>query len=155
MDIVLFVGPELLHELRVLEEADDRGGRRVQRLEPGEHLGAARDHVGRDVVGAVERFVDVHGIVDHVGAVEEANLGLEDLAVGVELPLLQELKKREHQVAVQLRRHQRRQVVLRHGWMLVRGGAGTRGEGDAGAKRVCGFVDQVPIVAVRVIGRPR
>jgi hypothetical protein len=39
--------------------------------------------------------------------------------------------------------------------MFVRGGAGTRGEGDAGAKRVCGFVDQVPIVAVRVIGRPR
>jgi hypothetical protein len=115
VDIVLLVGPELLHELRVLEEGDDGGGGRVERLEPGEHLGAARDHVGGDVVGAVERLVDVHGVVDHVRAVEEADLRLEDLLVLVELPLLQELEQRKHQVAVQLRRHERREVVVPHG----------------------------------------
>jgi hypothetical protein len=32
------------------------------------------------------------------------------------LPLLEELQQREHQVPVQLRCHQRREVVLRHGW---------------------------------------
>jgi len=116
VDVVLFVGPELLHELRVLEEGDERGGGLLERPEPGDDLGAALDHVLGDVVGAVEGLVDVHGIVDHVGAAEEADLGLQELGLRVELPLLEELQQREHQVPVQLRCHQRREVMLRHGW---------------------------------------
>jgi len=115
VDVVLFVGPELLHELRVLEEGDERGGGLLERPEPGDDLGAALDHVLGDVVGAMEGLVDVHGIVDHVGAAEEADLGLQELGLRVELPLLEELQQREHQVPVQLRCHQRREVVLRHG----------------------------------------
>ena len=61
----------------------------------------------RDVFGVVEGLVDVHGVVDHVGLVEELDLGLEDLLVGVELPLLEKLHQREHQVPVQVGRDAR------------------------------------------------
>mgnify|MGYP003702951591 CR=1 FL=1 len=101
-------GPDLLVLVDVVDGLAARG-------EPGDDLGAALDHVLGDVVGAVARLVDVHGAVDHVGAPEEADLRLEELLLRVEVPLLQELQQREHQVAVQVPRHPRRQVVLRHG----------------------------------------
>jgi hypothetical protein len=87
---------------RVLEEGDERGCGLLERPEPGDDLGSALHHVLEHVVGVVEGLVDVHGIVDHVGAVEEADLGLQDLRLRVELPLLEELQQGEHQVAVQL-----------------------------------------------------
>jgi len=171
VDVVLFVGPELLHKLR--------GGGLLERPEPGDDLGAALDHVLGDVVGAVEGFVDVHGIVDHVGAAEEADLGLQELGLRVELPLLEELQQREHQVPVQLRCHQRREVVLRHGWCSelspsclpeaarVRVPFGFEGGGSAGRKEARrgsgeglglgfgGFVVRLPIdVVPRLNGRP-
>lgn len=59
--------------------------------------------------------MDVHGVVDHVGLVEELDFGLEDLLVGVELALLEKLQQGEDQVAVEVRRDARRQVVVRHG----------------------------------------
>jgi len=179
VDVVLFVGPELLHELRVLEEGDERGGGLLERPEPGDDLGAALDHVLGDVVGVVEGLVDVHGIVDHVGAAEEADLGLQELGLRVELPLLEELQQREHQVPVQLRCHQRREVMLRHGWCSelspsclpeaarVRVPFGFEGGGGAGRKEARrgsgeglglgfgGFVVRLPIdVVPRLNGRP-
>lgn len=59
--------------------------------------------------------MDVHGVVDHVGLAEELDLGLEDLVVVVELPLLEELEEGEDEVAVEVRRDARREVVVRHG----------------------------------------
>lgn len=51
--------------------------------------------------------MDVHGVVDHVGLVEELDLGLENLLIWVQLTLLKELQKREHQVSVEVRRDSR------------------------------------------------
>lgn len=59
--------------------------------------------------------MDVHGVVDHVGLAQELDLRLEDLLVGVELPLLEELQDGEHQVPVEVRRDARREVVRSHG----------------------------------------
>uniref|UniRef100_A0A8R7QIQ5 Uncharacterized protein n=1 Tax=Triticum urartu TaxID=4572 RepID=A0A8R7QIQ5_TRIUA len=129
VEVVLLVGVELLHELRAGEEGDDGRDGLLEGPEPLDDLGAAGDHVGGDVVGAVERLVDVHGVVDHVGAAEEADLAPQDLLVGVHPALLEELQHREHQVGVHPRRHARRQVVLRHG---------CRGRGGARVSRVCG-----------------
>jgi hypothetical protein len=90
------VGPELLHELRVLQERDERGGRRLEGLEPLDDILAARSHVVGDVVGAVERLVDVHSVADpdHDCAIDEAELSLQDLRFRVQPPLLQELQQR-------------------------------------------------------------
>ena len=119
-DVVLLVGAEMV----VLEGGDDGGGGGGERPEPGDDLVAALDHVvgdGDDDEGrgvAVEQLVGVHGVIHHVGALEqEAQLGLEDLLDRVDPTRspLQELQQREHQVAVHVRRHPRRQVVLRHG----------------------------------------
>lgn len=49
--------------------------------------------------------MDVHGVINHVGFVEKFDLGLEDLLVGVKLPLLKKLKERENKMAVQIRRN--------------------------------------------------
>lgn len=51
--------------------------------------------------------MDVHGVVDHVGLVEELDLGLEDLLIGVKLPLLKELHQWEHKVPVKVGRDAR------------------------------------------------
>lgn len=51
--------------------------------------------------------MDVHGVVDNVGLVEELDLGLEDLLIGVKLPLLKELHQWEHKVPVQVGRDAR------------------------------------------------
>jgi hypothetical protein len=96
VDVVLLVVSELLHELRVLEEGDDMAGGCVQRLEPRKHLSMACDHVGGDVIDVMERLVDVHGIVDHVGGIEEENLCLDDLLILVDPSLLLELRRHEH-----------------------------------------------------------
>ena len=58
--------------------------------------------------------MDVHGVVDHVGVVEELDLGLQDVVVVVQLALLEELEQREHQVPVQIRSDPRGEVVGRH-----------------------------------------
>lgn len=126
VEVVLLVGVELLHELRAGEEGDDGRDRLLEGPEPLDDLGAAGDHVGGDFVGAVERLVDVHGVVDHVGAAEEADLAPQDFLVGVDPALLEELQHGQDQMGVHPRRHARRQVVLRHGCL---------GRGDA---RVCG-----------------
>lgn len=58
--------------------------------------------------------MDVHGVVDHVGLAQELDLRLEDLLVGIELPLLEELQHREHQMPVEIWRDPRREVVRSH-----------------------------------------
>lgn len=60
--------------------------------------------------------MDVHGVVDHIGLAEELDLGLEDLVLGVELALLEELKQGEDKVAVKVRSDPGGEVVVRHGW---------------------------------------
>jgi hypothetical protein len=60
-----------------------------------------------DIFSVVEGLVDVHGVVDHVGLVEELDLGLEDLLIGVKLPLLKELHQWEHKVPVKVGRDAR------------------------------------------------
>lgn len=48
--------------------------------------------------------MDVHGVINHVGLIEKLDFGLEDLLIGVKLPLLKELKERENKMTVQIRR---------------------------------------------------
>lgn len=67
----------------------------------------------RNVVGSIEGFVNVHGVVDHISVVKQLDLRLQNILLGVQSSLLQEFKKREHQMTVQLRRYPRCQVVLR------------------------------------------
>jgi len=107
LEIVLLVRSELLHSSLVLEEGDEGGGGLLERLKAGNDLGAAVDHIVRDVLGVVEALVDVHSVVNHVGVVEKVDLRLQDVVVVVELPLLQELQEREHKVPVEIRRHPR------------------------------------------------
>lgn len=57
----------------------------------------------RNVVSVVKRLVDVHGVINHVGLVEELDLGLEDLLIGVKLPLLKKLEERENKMTVKIR----------------------------------------------------
>ena len=44
----------------------------------------------------VKALVDVHGVVDHVGFVEELDLLFQDLAILVETTLLEKLEYWEH-----------------------------------------------------------
>lgn len=57
--------------------------------------------------------MNVHGVVDHISVVKQLDLRLQNILLGVQSSLLQEFKKREHQMTVQLRRYPRCQVVLR------------------------------------------
>lgn len=57
--------------------------------------------------------MNIHGVVNHVRVVEKLDLSLQNISLGIQLPLLQELQQREHKMPVQMRRYTRCQVVLR------------------------------------------
>lgn len=58
--------------------------------------------------------MDIHSVVYHVGLAEKLDFGLEDLTIIVELPVLEEFEHRKDQVAVQVRRDARREIVGCH-----------------------------------------
>lgn len=74
-----------------------------------------KQHTLGDVFRVVEALMDVHGVVDHVRFGQKLDLSLEDLVVGVNLLVLEKLQEREHEMAVQERRHLGGEVEVRHG----------------------------------------
>lgn len=70
-------------------------------------------HTLWNVVGVIERFVNVHGVVNHVSVIKQIDFGLENILLGVQPFLLQELKQREHEMPVELGRNPLRQIVFR------------------------------------------
>mmetsp|Transcript_27274 Transcript_27274/g.73706 ORF Transcript_27274/g.73706 Transcript_27274/m.73706 type:complete len:261 (-) Transcript_27274:38-820(-) len=93
---------EVAHYIGVLQALDDRVHVLLQLAQAGHHLCPALLHGRGNGAALVQRFVDVHGEVHHVGVAQQRELGLHDVALIVNALLLQELQEREHQVAVQV-----------------------------------------------------
>jgi len=83
LEVILLISTELLHGGGVLEEGDKGGGGLLEGLEAGDNLGSALNHVMRNILGVVETLVDVHGVINHVGVVEEVDLRLQDEVIVV------------------------------------------------------------------------
>ncbi len=62
----------------------------------------------------VQTFVNIHRVVHHIRLRQKLYLGFQDLVVSVQLLVLQKLKKREHEMSVEVWSHLCCQIVLRH-----------------------------------------
>ncbi len=62
----------------------------------------------------VQTFVNIHRVVHHIRLRQKLYLGFQDLVVSVQLLVLQKLKKREHEMSVEVWRHLCCQIILRH-----------------------------------------
>lgn len=91
---------EVADHVRVGEAGDDRVDRLLQVAQARDDLAAPLAHLRRDVLRLVEILVDVHSKVDHVCLLQQGNLGLEDVLLGVDALVLEELQEREDQVPV-------------------------------------------------------
>lgn len=66
------------------------------------------------ILGVIEAFVDVHGVIDHVSLVEELDLGFENLVILIQLAFLEEFEERENEMPVEVGRDARGEIVKRH-----------------------------------------
>mmetsp|Transcript_5623 Transcript_5623/g.25342 ORF Transcript_5623/g.25342 Transcript_5623/m.25342 type:complete len:241 (-) Transcript_5623:165-887(-) len=112
VDVESLVGAELLDERGVAEEGDHLLGFGLKLRQVRDHLLPSLRHLRRHVLAVVQALVDVRGEIEHVRLLQQRDLRLEDLSLGVHLLGLEELEQREHQVAVQVLAELRRQVVL-------------------------------------------
>ncbi len=62
----------------------------------------------------VQTFVNIHRVVHHIRLRQKLYLGFQDLVVSVQLLVLQKLKKREHEMPVEVWRYLCCQIILRH-----------------------------------------
>lgn len=62
----------------------------------------------------IKGFVNIHGIINHIGLIKQLNLGLQDILIRVKLPFLQEFKQWENQMPIKIRRNSWRQIVVCH-----------------------------------------
>ncbi len=62
----------------------------------------------------VQTFVNIHRVVHHIRLRQKLYLGFQDLVVSVQLLVLQKLKKREHEMSVEVWSHLCCQIILRH-----------------------------------------
>ena len=125
VDVVRLVASELLDERWVAEEGDHLLGFGLKLRQVRDHLLPALGHLRRHVLRVVQTLVDVRGEIEHVRLLQQRDLSLEDLGLGVHLLRLEELEQRKHQVAIQELAELRRQIVLggvgdSHGGPIVR-----------------------------------
>mmetsp|Transcript_9265 Transcript_9265/g.28839 ORF Transcript_9265/g.28839 Transcript_9265/m.28839 type:complete len:403 (+) Transcript_9265:1140-2348(+) len=109
--VVLAVGLQAGQLLRVREELHNGRSLLDQRLHLVQHTLAHRYHRRGRLLRALEQLVDVDGEVNHVGLLEQRELGAQDGLVIVAPLGLQKLEQRQHQVLVQVLGHRVRQVV--------------------------------------------